>query len=299
MVKRPKIQVVTPFYASNAPRFKNIEERFTESALTLNEHETTFNKFGKELIETGQCNSETFDTLFPLMKSAFDSRNFIKIHFSKFLTYQIENRLVRNIIKRIRDKDDFVSVEMYERIIQYQESQRLEPSFPEVIDSFGAYYDWEVITCSCRNLFFNEPDHVLIDFGPILHVKLIPDNVGVFYNEVLRLFGARNYIAVIALCRTLLELSVYYALFSIDRFIINRNRIFDIVTGEPASLAYAIKIAYKHGLLDEPCFDLCDKIRRYAISFIHPGLDHIEMPNTDKARDTIIATVRTIEHLYT
>lgn len=280
----------------------SFEKWINESARKLDRLEKEYMKL---MYESGEptTNEELLKHVTELRNvgaDAFDIRNEILVEFPHITNLKIYDSLVKNILKKIREKEKFYSINFYECYSEFVEEKSGKPfDFPINFEQFmdAKFDDWWDDFHSNYHIpsYYGE----IIKIGPIISSASIPDEARSYFSEIREAYAFALYFSAIALCRALMEMCIFDKLSRKGAF--QESNIVQFDTAKQDRLYHLIPLARNKGLLNDRTKNLAGRIRRSSNRILHPRkINKSELRDIKKdALEIIIGTIGVIEKLYT
>jgi hypothetical protein len=271
----------------NARKLKKLEKDYLK---LLYEHSTP---------ETKEDLWEYAEKLRVIGAEAFDIRNEILESFIGNLNIQVFDDSVKETLNKIRNDEQFYSISFFE---EYSKSVEEKSG-----KSLGhAINFWQFLDAKSDEWYddFYQRFHIIgyhqkiATIGPIISSSKIPSEAIVYFDEVRDAYALELYVSAIALCRSVLESSLYNKLKSIGLF--KKSKIVQLDTEKQDKLYHLIRIAKQKKLLDYGTTDLANDIRKSANKILHPKKEQGKKSYISGKEAFIIITntIKVLEKLY-
>ena len=277
------------------------EESILENTRKLNQLEKDFLKFTYES-KTPQ-NKEELDSYFKqaalLSIDAFEVRNKILADFHDITNLTIHDPSVVITLDKIRNNDHFCSISFYEGLADLfnrnTEDQRekwdisieeyLHTTFDELFDDFHSGFSvYGYYTAKMK-------------IGPIITSFHVPQNILGYFDEIKETFAFGQYRSTIALCRALLEMTLFDKLNRLKVFKSSNPKITSIDEAKKDNLYEYIHLAKWKRIINHNDVEAAHRVRKSSNGILHIK-DRESKPTEKVTFEIIFDTVKLIESLY-
>jgi len=170
---------------------------------------------------------------------------------------------------------------------------------------------WNISTSDY--LFYEKQDEIWDDFhgtysaieyycakikiGSIVSSSKVPNNILSYFDELREIFAFGQYRASIALCRTLIEMSLSDKLQKRGAFRKGNQKITNINVAKESSLNRFIFLSKRSGIFSQKLADMAHQIRKQSNEILHAKNNALK-PDEKLTFGIIFDTVILLEHLY-
>jgi len=210
---------------------------------------------------------------------------------------QLSDVEAKKVLRDIRDdKDKFYSVRCYENILSECNTREGEDKYPidmseQLLGDENCLMDFH----SCFDLtgFYIRS----IKVGPIISSSHISKSVSDYFLEIRKTYAFEQYRSCIALCRSLLEMSLYDKLKKKKLLTSNNSTVIHMRDYMDESLIRLIDIARRNRVLTTILRDKSHDIRKIANKILHAKEENPALSERD-ALKVIHDTMEVIEYLH-
>ena len=210
---------------------------------------------------------------------------------------------VEKMLKKIRHNDKFYSISSYESTAKFlnKNTEDMRDRLDETVQDYLVKFSEEDDFFS---KFHEEVDwlnyyYAKMKIGPIISSFNIPKNVSLYFVEIKDSYAFELYRACVALCRALLEMSLYDKLSRKKILKDEHVKVSDIKEAKQDNLFKYIRLAGMRKVLDKKNTSLAHHVRKMGNEVLHLRKDLDSQPvKEEKALDIIINTLEVIEFLY-
>lgn len=282
---------------------KSKELSIIERIRELKQIEREFLKFTYETKKPDELSAEDYlKKILQISSKAFNLRYQILLDSDKVNAIKIHDEETKKIFCRIRDdQDNFYSVNCYkefaESINKHLAVDKRSPvTLQEVLDSNFMSGNDEIFDF---HGWFDLVEFYLrrIKVGPLISASAIPDHIKYYFMEIRDAYAFGLHIPCIALCRSLLEMSLFAKLTQKKLLTQVDPKIVDIKKYYKDKLIDLICLAYNHGLINREMKNLSSEIRKSGNQILHLK-DTQKRVCKDDSFIIIKNTVRVLEFLY-
>ena len=230
---------------------------------------------------------------------AFQVRNQIVADFHEVKELRIYDKNAIRILDQIRQDDRFYSISFYEALIAKinvnidNYFDKYEVSVSDFLESksddlFSDFHSWFSVT----GYYYDK-----MQIGPMITSLKVPDHVLVYFDELRETFAFGQYRSSVALCRALLEMSLYMKLKAKGAFKNRDTKVTSIDVAKEDNLNRYINMAKWEKVLDSESCGVAHEVRTAANSVLHLR-DSSKQFDRKETMKIILDTVRVVEMLY-
>jgi len=279
-----------------------ITVEIAEKAKKLDEAEKRFLKY---IYETKKPENELdlhahFKNLMQYATDSFQLKTEIQKLFIENPTITIRDPKVIDIIEKIKTGYHFYSISAYENIIDSLNKDRewfskyasdihgvLCQESSELLEEFHSRYDFIN--------YYNEK----ITIGPLVVFSGLNPNILSYFEEIKEAFSHRLYRSSIALCRVLIEMSIFLKLNAKGCFKQIDSRMVSINLKKEDKLFKFIDEAKKEKILNGHYTEIAHDLRKRINRVLHlKEIGEVPSPKREEALEIVMQTTKVIEYLY-
>ena len=269
-----------------------------------------FNELEKEFItityeskkpETKEELENFYMGAFRISSRAFKLRNEIATDFSDVLNIKIYDKEVRETLDKMRRNDKFYSIAFYESLAESwnlkaeSHEEEMDASLEDYLYSYSKFdelleefHSWFSISA----YYYKK-----IKIGPILSSSHVPESIKSYFGEIRNAYAFGLYKSSIALCRALLEMSLFDKLKKKGAFKEVKTKVTHIDSAKEDNLYRYIFLAKQKRVLNKINVDKAHQVRISANKILHIKDKEAKIKEKE-AFDIILNTVEVIESLY-
>ena len=280
---------------------KSNEEAILEGVRELNRLEKDFIRFtyeSKKPEDDVQLEA-WFREAVAISAKAFDLKNEILSEFHDTTSLSIHDNEVLRTLDTIRSGRKMYSISFYENFARFvnEKFENLQDKLDVTLTDY---------LCSSKGSLFDE-FHSFFDIygyyeakckiGPIISSLHVPGGILSYFEEIKEVFAFGQYRSCIALCRALLEMSLWDRLSRKKVFKDSDSNVTSIDVAKEDNLYKYINLAKYHNILDAGGVKIANEIRKISNGILHIRSRDIKVTERD-AFKVIFSTIQIIEDLY-
>jgi hypothetical protein len=244
---------------------------------------------------------EDIDTILELITEASSLVDKIKLDLAKYDpdALEIQDNNIRIALKRINGGEKFRSVIAYETILRFlKEKSNENTSDYEPPDFISDYWN-ELFRIFHSRFDINSYFYSKLEIGPLITSVSVSPTLKEYFAELREAYAHGLYKSCVAICRTLLEVSLKDGLSKIEKY---RNTTDILKMGKNKadfefSLFENISIAYSLGLVSKDLKEKANTIRTQGNKIVHSKDGNSKEKQTN-VYEIVKNTIEIIESLY-
>lgn len=280
---------------------KENEEFILKKVRELNSLERDFIRFtyeSKKPEDDSQLEA-WFREAVAISAKAFDVKNEILTEFHDTTVLSIHDNEVLKTLDIIRRNKKMYSIAFYENFAAFVNEKfenwqdkldltltdYLGSSKGNLFDEFHSFFDiYGYYEAKCK-------------IGPIISSLQVPEGIIAYFEEIKEVFAFGQFRSCIALCRALLEMSLWDRLNRKKVFTDSDSNVTSIDVAKEDNLYKYINLAKYNKILDGSGFKKANSIRKTSNSILHIRKGELKVDAKDAFR-VIFNTVQIVEDLY-